>query len=593
MAINSTRDDEDLKETLKRDVLIRLFGYLKGYTSQIIIVTIMIMITIGVGISYPLILQRAINKEMSVGNFRGFFILCGISLGLAILNYIANIVWRRIMADVSNDIVFVIRRKLYAHIQSLGLDFFDGRPAGKILARVTGDVNSLKDVLSSTITQLVPETLTMIAVLVVMLVVNPQLTLSALVALPIIIGGVYLCEILAHKRWQIMRKKESNLTAFIHEDIAGIGIIQGFSAEKEASEEFSKIVDEHRNSFRDAVVVADIFSPTIEISYGLGTFALYYVAIKIQGIDVTSVGTLVAFAFYVGMLWGPIRNLANYYNKLITNISSAERIFEIMDMVPNVKDCEDAGVLPEIKGEVRFENVAFAYPDEPDKLILKDVNFVAKEGETIALVGPTGAGKTTIVSMISRFYNTSGGRVLVDGNDISKVTLNSLRSQLGIMTQDNYLFSGTIRDNIRYGRDNVTDEEIEAAAKAVHAHDFISNMEKGYDTEINERGGSLSIGQRQLIAFARTLVSDPRILILDEATSSIDTETEILVQAGIEELLKKRTSFVVAHRLSTIKNADRIFVVDDGGILEEGNHDTLMEKKGAYYNLYMAQYVKA
>lgn len=593
MAINSTRDDEDLKETLKRDVLIRLFGYLKGYTSQIIIVTIMIMITIGVGISYPLILQRAINKEMSVGNFRGFFILCGISLGLAILNYIANIVWRRIMADVSNDIVFVIRRKLYAHIQSLGLDFFDGRPAGKILARVTGDVNSLKDVLSSTITQLVPETLTMIAVLVVMLVVNPQLTLSALVALPIIIGGVYLCEILAHKRWQIMRKKESNLTAFIHEDIAGIGIIQGFSAEKEASEEFSKIVDEHRNSFRDAVVVADIFSPTIEISYGLGTFALYYVAIKIQGIDVTSVGTLVAFAFYVGMLWGPIRNLANYYNKLITNISSAERIFEIMDMVPNVKDCEDAGVLPEIKGEVLFENVAFAYPDEPDKLILKDVNFVAKEGETIALVGPTGAGKTTIVSMISRFYNTSGGRVLVDGNDISKVTLNSLRSQLGIMTQDNYLFSGTIRDNIRYGRDNVTDEEIEAAAKAVHAHDFISNMEKGYDTEINERGGSLSIGQRQLIAFARTLVSDPRILILDEATSSIDTETEILVQAGIEELLKKRTSFVVAHRLSTIKNADRIFVVDDGGILEEGNHDTLMEKKGAYYNLYMAQYVKA
>jgi ATP-binding cassette subfamily B protein len=311
------------------------------------------------------------------------------------------------------------------------------------------------------------------------------------------------------------------------------------------------------------------------------------------GVTAESIGTLSAYVLYLGMFFNPIRNLANYYNKLITNIASAERVYEIMDMEPLVKNGEEAEDMPEIKGNVEFDHVTFAYPDEPDVDILKDVSFKAKKGETIALVGPTGAGKTTIVSLISRFYNTKSGRVLVDGKDISKVTIQSLRSQLGIMTQDNYLFSGTIRDNIKYGKTDATDEEMIAAAKAVHAHDFIEKMENGYDTVITERGGGLSNGQRQLIAFARTLLTDPKILILDEATSNIDTKTEILVQRGIEELLKKRTSFVVAHRLSTIKNADRIFFIDDGGILEWGNHESLMAQKGAYYNLYASQFVSA
>lgn len=589
MAINTTRDDEELKESIKIDVLKRLFAYLKNYKKEVVIVTVLILITVAIGIVSPLIIQRIIDVEIVNKDVKGLAFFIGVSLLLAVINLIANRIWRNIMADVSNDVVFGIRRSLYIHIQELGLDFFDGRPAGKILARVTGDVNSLKEVLSSTITQLIPEALTVVTVLVVMIVVNPILTLSAVAAVPIILIGVFLCEIVAHRRWQMLRKKDSNMSAFIHEDIAGITIIQSFHAQDEAAAEFDEIVDEHKKAFRDAVLVADLFSPTIELSYGVGAFLLYFIAIKVLGLDASSIGVLTAFAMYLGMLWGPIRNLANYYNKLITNITAAERIFEIMDLEPNVKDQANVGELPEIQGRVSFEEVSFAYPDEPETAILKDVSFAVKEGETIALVGPTGAGKTTIVSLISRFYNATAGKVIVDETDVKDVSIHSLRKQMGIMTQDSYLFTGTIKDNIRYGRLDASDEEIEAAAKAVHAHDFIMKLKDGYDTKVSERGSGLSNGQKQLIAFARTIVSDPKILILDEATSSIDTQTEIMVQKGIQALLANRTSFVVAHRLSTIRNADRIFVIDNGGILEEGNHETLMEKKGAYYKLYTAQ----
>lgn len=593
MAINSTREDEELKESIKVDVLKRLFANLLEYRGKIVVVTLLILLTVAISTVYPLLIEKVIDDEIVNGNVRGLFIMAGIMIGLAVVSYFATRVWRRIMADISNDMILNIRRKLYIHIQELGVDFFDQRPSGKILARVTGDVNALKEVLSSTITTLAPEAVSLIVILVIMIVKSPVLSLSAAVAVPIILFGLYFCEILAHKRWQMWKKKDSNMTAFIHEGIEGVSVIQSFNAEEEANREFGDIVDEVIHAFRRAVVIADLYSPTIEIAGGLGTATLYYLAVTKLGVTAESIGTLSAYVLYLGMFFTPIRNLANYYNKLITNIASAERVYEIMDMEPLVKNGEGAEDMPGIKGNVEFDHVTFAYPDEPDVDILKDVSFKAKKGETIALVGPTGAGKTTIVSLISRFYNTKSGRVLVDGKDISKVTIQSLRSQLGIMTQDNYLFSGTIRDNIKYGKTDATDEEMIAAAKAVHAHDFIEKMENGYDTVITERGGGLSNGQRQLIAFARTLLTDPKILILDEATSNIDTKTEILVQRGIEELLKKRTSFVVAHRLSTIKNADRIFFIDDGGILEWGDHESLMAKKGAYYNLYASQFVSA
>ena len=590
MAVNSTRQDEEQKESVKLSVILRLFSYLKDYKGQIVLVTIAMLAGVAVSTVNPLILEKALNTEIKNEDWKGLILDVAVMFVLYVVALVASKCWQRIMARMSNRILVKIRDELYVHIQTLSFSFFDSRPTGKILSRVIGDVNSLKDVIQSTVTQLLPDTITLVAVLVIMLVKSPILTVSALVSIPIIVLGMYFAEIVAHKRWQTLRKKSSKINAYVHEDFSGIGVVQSFTAEEETEAEFAGFVEDHRQAFKHAVQISDLFSPTIEISWGIGTALLYFLGIHVMGVDTYEVGTYTAFALYMSMFWGPVRNLANFYNKLVTNMSAAERVFEILDTPAEVSDRDNAYALPPIRGAVTFERVGFAYPDEPETMVLHDVSFEVSPGQTIALVGPTGAGKTTIVSLISRFYNATTGRILVDEHDLQNVTLESLRKQMGVMTQDNFLFSGTIRENIRYGRLDATDEEIEAAARAVHAHDFILQLEKGYDTEISERGARLSVGQRQLLAFARTMVSDPRILILDEATSSIDTYTEILVQQGIESLLAGRTSFVIAHRLSTIKNADRIMVVDDGGILESGSHEDLMAAKGAYYDLYCAQF---
>ncbi len=590
MSINSVKEDEEQKDSVKIKVILRLFRYMLHYKKEIIFVLLAMLLSLSISMINPLLMEHAIDVNITEKDWNGLVMVVAALFAASIVFMFTSKFWMKTMARVSNKVLLVVREELYAHIQTLGFDFFDSRPTGKILARVIGDVNALKDVIQSTVTQLIPDFLTVVVVFIIMFIKSPALTFSAVAALPFIIAGMYVAEILAHKKWQIHRKKSSNITAFVHEDFSGIGIVQSFTAEKESQSEFSKIVDEHRISFRNAVLVADSFSPTIEISWGIGTFLLYYIGIQKLGVGTVGVGTFVAFSTYLSMFWGPVRNLASYYNKLVTNISAAERIFDILDTPAEVADREGAAELPKIEGRVRFEEVSFAYPDEPERFVLHNVSFDIQPGETIALVGPTGAGKSTIVNLVSRFYNATKGRVLIDEQDIQNVTIHSLRKQMGVMTQENYLFSGTIKDNIRYGRLNATDDEVIAAAKAVHAHEFIINLEHGYDTEISERGARLSIGQRQLLAFARTMVSDPEILILDEATSSIDTHTEILVQQGIESLLQGRTSFIIAHRLSTIKNADRIFVIDEGGILEQGSHEELMEKKGAYYQLYQAQF---
>ncbi len=590
MSINATKQDEVQKDTPKLKLILRLFRYMTSYKKEIILVTISILAALVISTINPLLLEHAIDVNIKNGDWMGLCILVGINLALSVAYVFIAKFWQKIMARVSNNVLVTIRDELYVHIQSLSFSFFDSRPIGKIIARVIGDVNSLKDVIHSTVVQLIPDTLTVIVVLTIMLIKNPLLTLAAVASIPIICLGMYFAEIVAHKRWMDLRKKKSKLTAYVHEDFSGIGVVQSFTAEEETANEFSMFVEDHRKSFRSCVFIADMFSPTIEISWGVGSFLLYFFGIQVLGVDKIGIGTFTAFSLYMGMFWGPIRNLANYYNKLVTNLSAAERVFDIMDTPAEVADREDAYDLPEVQGSVDFKQVTFAYPDEPEVKVLHNVSFHVNPGQTIALVGPTGAGKTTIVNLISRFYNATDGQVCVDAHNLQDVTIHSLRKQMGVMTQDTFLFSGTIRENLRYGRLDATDEEIEAAAKAVHAHNFIMQMEKGYDTEISERGARLSVGQRQLLAFARTMVSDPKILILDEATSSIDTHTEILVQQGIESLLAGRTSFVIAHRLSTIKNADRIMVIDEGGILEAGTHDELMAKKGAYFDLYQAQF---
>lgn len=590
MSINTTKQDEEHKDTGKLRVIFRLFKYMLQYKKQIIVVVSCMLLNIAIAAINPLLIDYAIDDKIAGKDIKGLIIVVAISLTICTIYMFLDRFWMKKMAKISNKVLMTIRDELYTHIQTLSFSFFDSRPTGKIIARVIGDVNSLKDVIQSTVTQLLPDMLMLIVVFTIMIIKSPWLTLSAVAALPVMLGGMYVAQILAHKRWLVYRNKSSNIAAYVHENFSGMGVVQSFTAEGESREEFSKIVDDHKKSFIDAVIFADMFSPTIEISWGIGTFLLYYIGIKKLSMGAESIGTYTAFAMYLSMFWGPIRNLASYYNKLVTNISAAQRVFDIMDTEAEVTDKAEAYELPDVSGKVEFEKVSFAYPDDPDTYVLKNVNFTITPGETIALVGPTGAGKTTIVNLVSRFYNATEGKVMVDGHDLMDVTLNSLRKQMGVMTQENFLFSGTIKENIRYGRLDATDEEIVAAAKAVCAHDFIMELEDGYDTQISERGARLSIGQRQLLAFARTMVSDPRILILDEATSSIDTHTEILVQQGIESLLKGRTSFVIAHRLSTIKNADKIFVIDNGGILEAGNHKELMAKKGAYYELYEAQF---
>jgi ATP-binding cassette subfamily B protein len=546
------------------------------------------LITVSITLINPLIMERAIDVHIANHEYNNLLMLGGFALAINVMYVLLVKLRMYMMSKMSNNVLLTIRQELYTHIQKLSFSFFDSRPTGKILARIIGDVNSLKDVLSNSVTTLIPDFVTLCAVVAIMMVKNWRLAIAALISLPIMIIGMWIIQTYSHVRWQIHRKKSSNLNAFIHEDMAGIRIVQSFTAEEETGEAFDQLLKEHRGSFVNAIVINDAFGSVIDFCWGLGTISMYFVGIKVLGIGASNVGTLVAFGSYIMMFWRPIMNLSNFYNQLLTNITGAERIFDILDTKPEIADSEAVNELPEIKGTVQFDHVSFAYDE--DTQVLNNVSFKINPGETIALVGPTGAGKTTIVNLISRFYDVQKGHIYIDGYDIKDVSIESLRRQMGIMTQDNFLFSGTIKDNIRYGKLDATDEEIIAAAKSVNAHDFIMKLEKGYDTELQERGNGLSIGQRQLLAFARTMVSMPKILILDEATSSIDTHTEVLVQQGIEALLKGRTSFVIAHRLSTIRKADRIFVIDDGGIQEEGTSEELLEKKGFYYNLYMAQF---
>ena len=545
-------------------------------------------VTVAISLVNPLLIEEAIDHYIANKDMRGLMGLGLFALGLNIIFIIMVKIRMYVMAVVSNKILLCIRQDLYEHIQTLSFSFFDSRPTGKILARIIGDVNSLRDVLVNVVTTLIPELITVIGVVVIMLIKDWRLALASLSTIPLMIGGIWFVQTASHKRWQIHRKKSSNLNAFVHEDLSGIRIIQSFSAEQETMATFHQLTDEHRDSFIDAVRLNDAFGSAIDICWAIGTFALYFTGIVLLGPDKISLGILIAFGSYISMFWNPIMNLSNFYNQIITNIAGAERIFEILDTESKISDADGVTKLPPVKGAVTFDHVSFSYDGE--KRVLDDVSFQIKPGETIALVGPTGAGKTTIVNLISRFYDIQTGHILIDDYDVQKISIESLRQQMGVMTQDNFLFSGTIKDNIRYGKLDATDEEIIAAAKAVNAHDFILKLEKGYDTVLSERGGGLSIGQKQLLAFARTMVSDPRILILDEATSSIDTNTEILVQEGIEQLLKGRTSFVIAHRLSTIQKADRIFVIDDGRIIEEGNAAQLLAQKGFYYDLYMSQF---
>ena len=586
--MNSYKIDEEQVQKSNFETMPRLFRYLLKYKKRIALVFVLMAFGTGVDLINPLLNERAIDNYIIPGDIAGLIRIVLLGALINILAVLAIKLRMYLMSKTSNKVIQELRQQLYDHIQSLDLAFFDSRPSGKILARIIGDSNSLKDIIENAVTTLIPNLVTVVAVMVIMFVKNWRLALAALCSLPFLIGGVFLISIMAEKHWKAKRQKSSNMNAFINEDLSGIKIIQSFRAEEETDKTFRELVWADRKEFLRAVRWCDGFGSWIDLCWSVGTMALYMVGIKILGIDNVSIGTYIAFGSYVGMFWQPILNLSNFYNQFVNAASGAERIFEIIDKKAEVTSKEDAKPMPEVKGDVEFKNVTFGYKKDVD--VLKNVDFSVAQGETIALVGPTGAGKSTVVNLVSRFYDIRDGQILIDGKDIRDVELASLRTQMGIMTQDNYIFSGTIRENIMYGKLEASEEDMLAASRAVHADDFIRDLENGYDTKLTARGGELSNGQRQLVAFARTMLSNPRILILDEATSSIDTKTEILVQKGIANLLKGRTSFVIAHRLSTIQNADRIFVIDKGGIVESGSPEELMAKKGAYYALRQAQF---
>ena len=590
---NATRHDENDIKMNKREVVARLLKYLKGHILEIVLTLLAMGGAVTISLINPLIMEKAVDEYIPNKDVNGLIKLAAFAVVLNIVFMLLNKARTYLMALLSNKIVRDIRNELYRHIQTLAFTFFDSRPTGKILARITGDVNSLQQVFSSAVTTFIPGIATITGVLFIMMSKNVVLGLLCMSTVPVMILALLAIEKYSTKMWALFRKKSSNMNAYVHEDISGMSIVQSFAAEDETSATFDELVNEHQETFRKAVRVNDFFGPSCDLCWAVSVVLLYWFGVKLLNKDMVSIGVLIAFGTYVGMFWEPVMNIASFYRNMITNLSAAERIFEVLDTPADVKDKSDAIELPPIEGNVEFKNVYFTYdigtPDETR--VLTDVSFKVNKGERIALVGPTGAGKTTIINLLSRFYDIQEGQVLVDGYDVRDVTIKSLRQQMGVMTQENFIFEGTVADNIRYGKRNATQEEIEEAAKAVNAHDFIMKMEKGYDTMLMERGAGLSIGQRQLIAFARTMVSKPKILILDEATSSIDTKTELMVQKGIDGLLKGRTSFVIAHRLSTIQNADRIFVVDNEGIVESGTPSELIRKKdGAYRKLYMAQF---
>ena len=584
---NTYRKDEVLEEPFDIKHLLRASSYIKKYLNKMVLALIFSAIGGATALFSPVITQKALDEVIPAGDTKKLIYLCILLVSVYIVSVVFTTIRSRIMVKVSQVIIYDIRKDLFAHLQKLSFQYYDDRPHGKILIRVVNYVNSVSDMLSNGLINIILECINLVFIIGFMLYVDVQLSIVVLCGVPVLAIFMLWIKNKQRKAWQAVSNKSSNMNAYLQENIQGARVTQMFAREDENADIFYGLTEDYRKSWMWAVRYSNLVWPGIDTIAVFIRAAIFVFGLIIFGAGNKTVGTIVAISSYASRFWQPIMNLGNIFNNFINNIAYLERIFETMDEEITVDDCEGATELPPIRGHVEFKNVTFSY--EPGKEILHNVSFDVEPGESIALVGPTGAGKSTIVNLISRFYNLDSGQVLIDGTDISKVTLKSLRSQMGIMLQDSFIFSGNIEDNIRYGKLDATKDEIIEASKRVCAHDFIESLPDGYESEVHERGSLLSQGQKQLISFARTLLSDPAILILDEATSSIDVQTEKALQKGLDEMLKGRTSFIIAHRLSTIRNCDRIMYIDNGGILECGSHDELMAMRGAYFKLYTSQ----
>lgn len=589
MARNRYDVDEVLETPFDFAHLKRSFVYIKKYKGKMITALALSVFAAISGLLGPLITQYALDNTIPQKNMGQLVLLTLAFVGTIAVSITFSTIRSRIMTVVGQDIIFDIRTDLFKHLQELPFEYYDNRPHGKILIRVVNYVNSVSDMLSNGIINVILECLNMLFIMIFMFFVNVKLSLVVLSGLPIFAVIMMMIKKRQRKAWQDVSNKSSNLNAYLQENITGARVTQIFTREKENAQIFDGLSEKYRKSWINAVKYSNLVWPATDNVSTLVRAAIFVVGLLVLTPAAVSLGTIVAMTSYASSFWQPIMNLSNIFNNFINNIAYLERIFETLDEPATIADKPNAQDIGDITGEVKFDDVTFSY--EQGKTVLEHISFDVKPGESVALVGPTGAGKSTVVSLLSRFYDLDSGKITIDGKDISQATLHSLRSQMGIMLQDSFIFSGTIYDNIRYGRLDATEEEIREAAKIVCADEFISEMKDGYMTEVNERGSKLSGGQKQLISFARTLLSDPKILVLDEATSSIDARTEKLLQQGLQRLLVGRTSFIIAHRLSTIKNCDKIMYIDNKGIAECGTHDQLIAKKGEYYKLYTAQHM--
>ena len=593
MARNKFDVDETLETPFQAKHLKRTFDYIKRHGAKMLLALILSALASVSSMYIPKVTQQVLDVVVPNKDLQLLWKLALLFVGIVIISIIFTVIRSRLMAHVSQEIIYDIRKDLFAHLQRLPFSYYDSRPAGKILVRVINYVNSVSDILSNGIINIILELINLVFIVIFMYTTNATLATIVVAGLPFFLAFIIYIKPRQRKAWQAQSNKNSNYNAYLAESIDGVKVSQYFTRQEVNKSIMQRLATACRTVWMRAVRISNTVWLTSETITQI-VFTMLYIAgvYWLTGGEMVSFGVILAMSQYVGRFWQPITNLANIYNNFVNNLAYLERIFETMDEPVTVDDAPDAATLPEIDGRVDFDKVTFAYEEGIN--ILENMDLYVKAGESIALVGPTGAGKSTIVNLLCRFYNINDGSISVydhEGNayDISKVTLHSLRNQMGIMLQESFIFSGTLLDNIRYGRLDASEEDVVKAAKVVRADDFIREMPDGYKTTVNERGNRLSQGQKQLISFARTLLSDPRILILDEATSSIDTKTERLLQDGLNALLKGRTSFIIAHRLSTIKNCDRILYISNKGIAEMGSHDELMEKKGLYYEMYTAQ----
>ncbi len=582
--------DEELEEKpFDLKLFLRMMGYFKTYGKEISTVAFLLILNLVVGLLDPILIKIAIDDGIMKKNA---LVVTRIGIALLVLygiSFVANYYRIRLINRTTQGLIYDIRKQLFEHIQTLSFRFFDGRPVGKIMSRVTNDVQAISNLMGSGIATMITDVLMLLGILGVMFYLNFKLTFMAISVIPLLLILLTQLKPRSEKAWTETRKTMANINANVNETLQGIKVIQAFSRQKHNIEKFEKINMENYKSNVKAIIIELFMWPSVELIGMLGTCVVVWFGARQVISGEYSIGTIIAFTNYVWRFWAPLSAISRVYSQILSAMASADRIFHILDTSPEIKDAPDAIELDDIEGRIEFRNVTFGYnPDE--RMVLHNISFTAEPGQIIALVGPTGAGKTSIINLLMRFYDPVEGSILVDGHDIRDIKISSLRRQVGMVLQDSFIFSGTIRENILFGKLDATEEEIIEVSKATKVLDYVERFPQGFDTEVEERGARLSAGQRQLLAFARALIAQPRILILDEATSNVDTETEKHIQEAIKTLFSGRTSIVIAHRLSTIEHADKILVIDEGKIVEEGTHTELLEKKGVYYNLYLKQF---